>query len=254
MNLYQARSRLRNLLDAGSPYRIHSPFIYDLYTGVIRDYAVRPEYVRVEQIRSNLLHDARVINRVDHGSGGDGLVEIRRFVKRSAVSRKTGALLFRLTQHFKPQSILELGTGSGLSTMYMALGSPQARCITLEGCPETARVASELFSRERIKAEVMVGPFEETLPGALQKLERVDFAFIDGHHRERPTLDNFSAIVAQGHKDSVVVIHDIHWSHEMDWAWKTITDDSRVTVTIDLFDVGLVFFRNQAKEHFVLRW
>jgi hypothetical protein len=125
----------------------------------------------------------------------------------------------------------------------------EARCLSLEGCPATARIAVETIGSG---AEVRVGPFDETLPAALAELGRVDFAFVDGNHREEPTLDYFNQIVGHVGETSCLVFHDIHWSRGMEAAWRRIVSDERVTVSIDLFDVGLVFFRDQAKEHFVL--
>jgi hypothetical protein len=98
------------------------------------------------------------------------------------------------------------------------------------------------------------GHFDITLPIALSDLATVDFAFVDGYHRERPTIDYYRMISEHCRESSCIAIHDIYWSSEMTYAWNIITEDPRATVTIDLFDMGLVFFRKQAKEHFVLRW
>jgi hypothetical protein len=41
----------------------------------------------------------------------------------------------------------------------------------------------------------------------------------------------------------------------MEEAWEQVKAHPRVTVTIDLYNMGLVFLRSeQAKEHFVLRY
>jgi len=157
-------------------------------------------------------------------------------------------------RYLEPDSILELGTGSGLSTAYMMLATPGVRCITLEGCSETARLASQQFQTEGINAEVIVGPFDKTLPGSLAQLHPIEFAFIDGNHRHRHTVGYFRLLIQHCHERSCLAFHDIHWSREMSRAWKTIIADERVTMSIDLFDVGLVFFPEQSKEHFVLRW
>ena len=46
--------------------------------------------------------------------------------KGSSVSEKYGALLYRISQWFNPEMIVELGTGLGISTLYLATGSPEA--------------------------------------------------------------------------------------------------------------------------------
>ena len=54
--------------------------------------------------------------------------------------------------------------------------------------------------------------------------------------------------------NSVWIFDDIHWSQEMENAWLTIKNHPKVTVTIDTFQWGIVFFRaEQEKEHFVIR-
>jgi predicted O-methyltransferase YrrM len=254
MNLHRARAWIRYIGEVRSPYRIHSPFIYNLATAVLRNRSDLREHPEIERARQHLLSDPGSLEREDYGSGDSGVVAVGAFTKRTAVSARTGRLLFRLTKHLRPNTMLELGTGVGLSTMYMSTGHPGGRCITLEGCPDTARLAIERLRLAQVRAEVRTGPFDETLPHALAELGPIDFAFIDGNHRARPTLDYFNSISQRCHEGSCVVLHDIHWSGEMGYAWNVIRADDRVSVSVDLFDLGLAFFRNQAKQHFVLRW
>jgi hypothetical protein len=52
-----------------------------------------------------------------------------------------------------------------------------------------------------------------------------------------------------------MVFDDIYWSEGMAAAWTEIKADPAVTVSIDLFHFGLVFFRKESpKENFVIRW
>jgi hypothetical protein len=61
--------------------------------------------------------------------------------------------------------------------------------------------------------------------------------------------------LTRAHNDTVLVLDDIHWSRGMEEAWEQVKAHPRVTVTIDLYNMGLVFLRSeQAKEHFVLRY
>ncbi|MBK9512170.1 MAG: hypothetical protein IPO05_00750 [Flavobacteriales bacterium] len=79
--------------------------------------------------------------------------------------------------------------------------------------------------------------------------------FLDGHHAKEPTLEYFDLCLQRSHNDTVLVLDDIHWSRGMEEAWIAIKGHPRVTVTIDLYSMGLVFLRTeQAKEHFVLRY
>ena len=86
-------------------------------------------------------------------------------------------------------------------------------------------------------------------------MERIDLAFIDGHHAKEPTLEYFEQCLAKAHNDTVFVFDDIHWSRGMEEAWEAIKAHERVTVTIDLYNMGLVFLRReQVPQHFVLRY
>jgi predicted O-methyltransferase YrrM len=78
---------------------------------------------------------------------------------------------------------------------------------------------------------------------------------MDGHHAKEPTLDYFELCLQHSHNDTVLVLDDIHWSQGMEAAWSAIKAHPRVTVTIDLYSLGLVFLRSeQAREHFRLRY
>ncbi|QCX00722.1 hypothetical protein FGM00_11615 [Aggregatimonas sangjinii] len=56
------------------------------------------------------------------------------------------------------------------------------------------------------------------------------------------------------HNDTVLVVNNIHKSKATELVWKQLQYDRKVTVTIDLFYCGMVFFRKeQAKEHFKIR-
>jgi hypothetical protein len=53
-----------------------------------------------------------------------------------------------------------------------------------------------------------------------------------------------------------MVFDDIHWSEGMERAWEEIKRDPAVTLTIDIFFVGLVFFRKMQliPQHFTIRY
>lgn len=148
-----------------------------------------------------------------------------------------------------------MGTSLGISTLYQAKADGRARVITLEGCPEIAAVAQENF--KRLKAnniELMTGNFSTTLPQALRKMQRIDYVFFDGNHRKTATLNYFHEALKYAHEGSVFVFDDIYWSQEMMEAWEEIKAHPQVTLTIDIFYMGIVFFRKEqvTKEHFSL--
>ena len=62
------------------------------------------------------------------------------------------------------------------------------------------------------------------------------------NHTYEATMAYFDVLANKFHEKSVLVIDDIHHSKEMERAWKNICADERVTSTIDLYQMGLVFF------------
>ena len=201
------------------------------------------------------MSDQKTSNFKDYGTATSGPRTIAAIARRAAKSPKEGRLLYRIVKRFQPKTILELGTSLGISAMYMKAGAPEARLITIEGCPETARMAKAGMEKHHVHADIRTGEFNVLLGGILEELKSVDLVYIDGNHRRQPTLEYFALIRKYAHNDTVFIFDDIHWSLEMEEAWKAIVADSDVHVSCDVFHFGLVFLRKQqVKEHFVLRW
>ncbi len=251
---------LQYLLKAKTRHGTHSPFVYNLLDEVIYDTAHFYVFDEIESLRKKLLRDERTINIKDYGAGSKVNASPKRklkdIAKYSAKAEKYGQLLFRLIQKFKPYTLLELGTSLGISTIYQASAAPKSKIITMEGCPETAAIAKENFEKLQLSnIEIVVGNFDETLSSTINTITNLDYAFFDGNHRKAPTLDYFRQCLTKVNNDSVFIFDDIHWSDEMEEAWEEIKANPSVTVTIDLFFVGLVFFRKeQKKQDFIIRY
>jgi predicted O-methyltransferase YrrM len=211
-------------------------------------------------LRSQMLLSREEINVTDFGTGGGNnktrKLKLKYIASHYMKSAKYGQLLFRLINHFKPSNLLELGTSLGITSMYQASPSGNSTLITLEGCPETAAIAKRNFEKARIKnIQVFIGEFDKTLPQAIFKLQKLDYVFFDGNHREEATLKYFNQCLQAAHDDSFFIIDDIHWSSGMQRAWKEIKKHPQVTVTLDLFYLGIVFFRKgQTKQNFVIKF
>ncbi|MCB0809453.1 MAG: class I SAM-dependent methyltransferase [Flavobacteriales bacterium] len=256
---HRVRAYLQHLLKARSRHGVHSPFIYQLMDEVLCRDAPLPEVKDIEQRRRQLLASREQIRVTDLGAGsslGLGMERKVRSIAGSALKPPRQArLLYRLVRHFRPGSVLELGTSLGITTAYLARAADPGRVITLEGCPNTLNIAREGLLELGIgKVEAVEGAFERTLPGTLERLGHVDLAFIDGHHDRDATLRYFELLLTRSHGGTVLVFDDIHWSPGMTEAWAHIQEHPRTTVTADLYHFGLVFLREgQARQHFRLR-
>ncbi len=251
---------LRYKLVSSTAHDLHSPFVFDFYNNVIRDETPFYSYRAIESVRAKMLLSNAKINVLDLGTGGikkrNRELPVSFIAKQYVKQAKDGQLLFRLVNRFRPANILEIGTSLGITTMYLASPDSNANVITLEGCPETASAAGKNFITAGVKnIQQITGEFSITLPDALKKMPHSDFVFFDGNHRKDATLNYFHQCLLKHDEQSVFVFDDIHWSRDMREAWKTIQQHEAVMLTIDLFNIGIVFFRKGLlKQHFMLKY
>lgn len=240
-------------------YDIHSPFVADLVNAILEDKRHFYAFSQIELLRDQLLQMRKELNIEDHGAGSlvnkNQMRSVASIARYSAISPATGRQLFRLVNFCKPNSILELGTSLGISTLYLASGALNAKVITLEGCPDIAAQAQHNFNVMNAQnITLREGTFEKLLPPALENIKTLDFLFLDGDHRAGASLQYFEQCLPHAHASSVFVIADIHWSDEMQQAWHRMRRHPRVSLSIDLFHIGILFFRteNRQPEHFTL--
>ena len=245
----------------GKGHGMHSPFVFEFIIKVLNDKTVYPEYEKVEALRARLLNDHTVLDVDDLGAGSSVLKKNRRSIssiaKNAAKPKKYGQLLFRMVKYYQPETIVELGTSLGITSSYLSLAKPDARLITMEGSKEIGEVAKRNFRElETRNIEITEGNFDNTLFSVVRGMPTIDFAFIDGNHRQEPTERYFKELVAKTNNNSILVFDDIHWSTEMEAAWEAIKNNNIVTCSIDLFFIGIVLFRKEfkAKQHFVIRF
>jgi len=238
---------------------IHSPFLYDLVTQVFdKKREIPKEDWKIRQLRKKWKTSNVQINYKDPGAGagGEKSRKISRLAKVSSTSEKYGCLLFRLVRRFQPEVVLELGTCLGLGTQYLSAGNKNTKIITLEGVPALASLAVKGFQElGRANIELVEGRFEDTLPVVLKETEKLDMVFFDGNHTLEATLTYFNLCREKIHDNTVFILDDIHWSEEMEEAWNRIKIYKDVSLTIDLFRMGLVFFRRElSKQNIVIKF
>jgi predicted O-methyltransferase YrrM len=245
----------------GRGHGIHSPFVFEFVTKILNDDRRFYAYNSIENLRRLLLSDARQVVIEDMGAGSrvqkTRLRKVKDIASSSLKPKKYGQLLFRMVDHYSPETILELGTSLGITTAYLASAEKRANVITMEGASEVAELAQENFRKLQLENIRLVrGNFDDTLHSTIADAGKIDLAFIDGNHRYEPTMRYYHELLPSLHEGSILIFDDIHWSGEMEQAWNEIRQQPAVTLTIDLFFIGLVFFRNEhkVKQDFTIRF
>lgn len=251
---------LKHRFTSKSRHGTHSPFVYKLTDEVIYDFKSKIEYKSIEAQRKKLFNDDSLVTVTDLGAGShlnkNRTKKVSQIAKNALKNPALAQLIYRLAKDNNPKSIIELGTCLGITTAYLSKACPEAEVITIEGCPETAKVAYNNFKELDLEnVELQVGNFDVLLPEVIANAEKLDFVYIDGNHRKEATLNYFNWCLPKVHENSLLIFDDIYWSKGMKEAWEEIKNHPDVVVTIDLFWIGLVYFRKgQVKEHFKIKF
>jgi len=234
---------------------IHSPFVFNLQQQCLKNSTSFEAYKQLISYRSTLLKSKTALTIEDHGAGSrvfkSDIRKIRDLTKKAGASKTRAQLLFRLTHYLQPNNVLELGTSLGIGTQALALGYPQAKITSIEGALEVA-----LFTQKQLRSLSNIQVINTTFDQFLNDINHTnyDLVYIDGHHEEQATLTYFKKLRKQSSDDMVLILDDIHWSKGMTTAWSTIKQYPEVTITVDCFWFGLVFFRKeQVKQDFYIR-
>jgi predicted O-methyltransferase YrrM len=247
---------------AAGKFRIHSPFVYQFLTEVIQDSQFYEDYHRIEELVSRMKREEQLMETTDFGANSRGVVyktsyeRVKNIAKTSSVNRQAGRLLYRIARYARPACILELGTSLGISTMYLAKGAPDGVIHSMEGCAAKSTRAERNFDKLGVHNIIShIGQFDVLLEKVLDQINSIDLLFLDGNHRQEPTINYFEKCSEKAGNDSIFIIDDIRWSAGMKQAWEHIKNHPRARVTLDLFSLGVIFFRRESsKQDFVLKF
>jgi predicted O-methyltransferase YrrM len=244
---------------SGKGHGVHSPFVFDFIKNVLKDKTKYPEYNKIERERERLLADERMIEVEDFGAGSSSQKNTRQVKQIAGTSLKTkkyAQLLFRIAKYYKASTIIELGTSLGITTAYLG-AADTTNVYSLEGSKSIADIARQnIITLGITNTSIITGEFQNTLNDLLATVPKPDLVFVDGNHRKLPTINYFEALLEKSKTSTILIFDDIHWSREMEDAWAHIKEDASVTLTIDLFFIGIVLLRTdfKAKQHFCIRF
>lgn len=252
-------SYLKYLLKAKTLHGTHSPFVYNFLENVVYNKSRHPDFEKIECLRKSLLENNDVIEITDYGAGSRKNKRNKRSIasiaRISVKSKKYSELLYRICEWLNPEFTIELGTSLGITSAYLSIKSKHV--ITIEGCPSIANIARENFKKLKIEnIQLINNTFDQCLNDELEKTNGCKtLYYIDGNHRKDATIRYFENIINSAGENDILIFDDIHWSAEMEDAWHYICNHNKTTVSIDLFQLGIIFLhRIQVKENFVIRF
>lgn len=248
-------------LTSYTEHDLHSPFMYNFYMELIKNEFPFGDFEELNNIRKALLKVPTAIVYNDLGAGSKKLKSEKRLIsditRHGIAQKKQAEFMYRLLNKFTPATVVELGTSIGLTTLYLSKGSPRSDIYTIEGCPDLVRFSEQFFITQQARnIQNISGNFDTAFPHLLKSIDHLDFLYVDGNHAYEPTLRYFHMALEKKNSCSIFVFDDIYWSEDMQRAWKEIAAHPDVTLSLDLFYFGIVFFRTEQKnkEHFVLKF
>ncbi len=246
------------ILKSKNEHGVHSPFIFDLITTCFYVKKNNHDLTILSNYKEDLSKNSSLQEIYDFNFLSNILLSEKKkkekIIKDFGVSNKRTRLLINLIQYLKPRSILEIGTSVGINTVTLASALENFKIITVEENEQSTNISRELFKKYNLKQiELLSGKLDDVLPDVFKK-NTFDFICFKNHGLTKKVLKYFEASVSSIHNNSVCLFKNIHIDKESDQVWEQIKKHEKVTVTIDTFKWGLVFFRKeQEKEHFIIR-
>ena len=247
---------LKFLFQGTSKYNIHSPMVHDFIENILDSAIKYYSFIGIEHVRSLLLKQKDTIELKDMGVGSQSIKSststINILTKKVQSRAEKAQILFRIVSFFQKENILEIGTSLGLTTAYLSNANKNGKITTIEGDPTVSNLAKKNFKTLNLEnVELINGPFDKIIPQLLNN--KFDLVFFDGNHSKEATLRYFYWLVDHANEESIFIFDDIYWSYDMKQAWAEIRNCDKVMLTLDLFSLGIVFFKkNRQKEHIKL--
>ena len=248
-------------LTSFTEHDLHSPFLYNFYMESVKNEYMFGDFEALNVVRNKLRSDKGILQIVDFGAGSKKMNSnersISRISKYGIASQKQAEFLYRLVNKFSPKIIVELGTSVGLTTLYLSQANSKSTIYTIEGCPNLFKFSKALFNTQKVKnINSLNGNFDLEFPKILSKIETLDLLYVDGNHTYQSTINYFNMALAKKNPHSIFIFDDINWNEDMQKAWIEIYSNTEITLSLDFFYFGIVFFRKEQlnKEHFTLKF
>lgn len=217
---------------------VHSPFVFNLITDVIEEKKHYYCYESLHAVRLQLLQNRQQV--VCHA---DNTYMVDRFLHKYGFAKREDELLFRLANRFKPATIVVAGSGLGLTPLYLTAYSKEAHCIVFEPELSIATMASAVVEKYAIAPITIYEQSLRTVAADTLNGRNIDVmvwgrSFVNDGRND--WMDTFERVLPLMHDKSVFVVSDIHISRENREFWQAVCIHPKVTVTLDLYSLGIV--------------
>ena len=155
---------------------------------------------------------------------------------------QTQLFLHFLVRNLRPNRVLELGTGHGVSGLHIIAALEENQCgqLTTVELDRTRRtVAISAFNRffpAGKRWTSMQSSFAEALPDLAEDLAPIDIVFEDGPHTYDVTLQTFEQTIGSVKLGGLYIVDDIAFDGEQEKAWVAIRNDPRIGASIEIND------------------
>ncbi len=133
-------------------------------------------------------------------------------------------MIFRIVQNHQPTGMLEIGNRTGMDTQYMINACPKAICRSFTYSSDSNN--------------------EPSLNSILSNLDNLDFVLFNAPIDRKQRMDEFKLCLQKVHDGSLFVVKHIHQTPEQAFTWKLMRNHPEVQASIDLYSLGILFFRN----------
>lgn len=108
------------------------------------------------------------------------------------------------------------------------------------------------LKRDVIPSDLRIGNYKDLLPQALNDINSLDFVFFNTLYEQHNNLWLFNECMKYAHNDTVFVFEGIKASRKMRELWEEICACPEVTVTLDLYSLGIVLFTRNCTNEIIL--
>jgi predicted O-methyltransferase YrrM len=161
----------------------------------------------------------------------------------SSIHRPWGAFLMRLVRELRPQSCVELGAAIGISASYQGAGlelNGTGVLRSIEGSPNLAAEARATLSGLGLeRVQVIEGRLDDVLDDVMAGAAPVDLVFLDAAKGKEGNLALAEGVLPHLAPRATLVMDDVHWSRQMNRAWRQLRSHPRIALSADLWRLGV---------------